>query len=750
MKKYAIKLSLWAVLLVGLTLLFAMSALAEEPLITQIEASPTTLAGPGNVRVSINITNNSDTDGVISVTLYDPNNQVCGSFGSGGTAQLAAGASQSYSGSWNVTQAQLEAGRVTYSAHYTMTDASGRPIIGNKPLAVSIQHNTARPGLKATRSYPSGGVIAGQTVQISYELINVGTLDLTDITIEDPGITSEIVTYPLLKVGEKDTVTYSYIAGTTSQTTQAQISYSFDLNGKIDTKTETDSPRVIDVTIPDLQVTLTADPLLIEPGDQVTFRYTITNRSDLSYEQLRIVDEIMGDLDQNVSLGARETFSGEKTIYVSAATDYQLRVTGLDSAGNPVSFQSNICSVTLAAGDATDDPLTAEYLPVLMTVVAESDRDVIYEEPGEVVFRIAVTNHGETPLNNVAIRTSGKDIKTIAVLEPGQTYELLKRFTVLMAGTYEFTATARDSDDEAQSFTSNAIPIAYHKILPPATPPPTLPPTMPPATVAPTDDLSPFSDNEGQSGGLGSILLYVLLGVLAVILLGVLAMALLGRRKSPQGGHGGQGTVIASLERAPRRDYARAPSARELKRSAKSEPPKRPAPPEPEEAPPQKQPAPMTRAQRPEGAFPGKRPERSAPPVQRPEPTRAKKPLPPPPSENTEVYQRAVLAELPEEAPKVLPDEPPLSAQLSPEDAALLAGSTSQYFLTRKPELNVPPPNKVEREDIDEAEAFARRMRETPVETMPKQQWYDADEDEEEEEEPPVQKAAAGTRRRRK
>ncbi|MDR0896384.1 MAG: hypothetical protein LBN04_00855 [Oscillospiraceae bacterium] len=747
MKKYAIKLSLWAALLVGLTLLFAMSASAEDPIITQIEASPTTLSNPGNVRVSINITNNSDTDGVISVTLYDPNNQVCGSFGSGGTAHLAAGASQSYSGTWGVTQAQLDSGRFGYSVHYTVPGANGQPIIVNKPLAVFIQHNKARAELNSVRSAPGGGVIAGQTVQINYELTNTGTLDLKDITIEDPGITDQTVTYPLLKVGEMVPLSYTYIAGTTSQTTQATISYSYEINGKTETSSKTHDPKVIDVTIPDLQVTLTADPLLIEPGDQVKFHYTITNRSDLSYEQLRIVEAIMGDLDQNVSLGPKETISGDKTIYVSAATDYQLHVTGLDSTGNPVAFQSNVCSVKLAAGAETDDPLTAEYVPVLMTVVVESDRDVIYDEPGEVVFRIAVTNHGEEPLNNVVIRASGKDIQTISVLEAGQTYELLKRFSVLMGGAFEFTATARDSDGQPQSVISNAIPIAYQYIAPPPTmpPPPTNPPPAPP-TAAPTS-ASPFGNNEEEgSGGLGNILLYVLLGVLAVILLSVLAMAFLGRRRPPQADGGRrQSNFSDSLQRTPRRDYARAPSQREMKRTAKSEPQETAQPSaQAEEAPQAERPA---RTERPHAIT---RPERPAP-AKRPEPTRAKRQSAPPPSDNTEVYRRVGLSEAVEEAPvKEIPQkEAPPSPALSEEDAALLSGSTSQYRLSRSSTLRVPPPRTIQPSDIEDAEKFAQHVRETQKPIPVKPQWYDDDDDDEDQAGNPPQ-AAAGSRQRRK
>ena len=100
-------------LTVLLTLLCAVNALADEPIAVEMEVSQTQLTGVGTVRVSINVFNIADDGSTISVTLYDPDKNVCSSFGSGGTANLAPGNGASYSGSWTVTQAQLDAGKIT-------------------------------------------------------------------------------------------------------------------------------------------------------------------------------------------------------------------------------------------------------------------------------------------------------------------------------------------------------------------------------------------------------------------------------------------------------------------------------------------------------------------------------------------------------------------------------------------------------------------------------------------------------------
>ena len=109
--------------LTALMVLFAAVALADDPIVCEMEVSQAVLTGEGTVRVNINVINVSDDGDAISVTLYDPAKNVCASFGSGGTANLAPGSSASYSGSWTVTQEQLNAGKITYIASYKVTDA---------------------------------------------------------------------------------------------------------------------------------------------------------------------------------------------------------------------------------------------------------------------------------------------------------------------------------------------------------------------------------------------------------------------------------------------------------------------------------------------------------------------------------------------------------------------------------------------------------------------------------------------------
>lgn len=78
--------------------------------------------GPEVVNVTINIRNDSDTDAPGPIALYDPSGKRVTDFG---TPTLAAGESADWTGTWSVTQEQLDAGRIVFAIACVMPDESG-------------------------------------------------------------------------------------------------------------------------------------------------------------------------------------------------------------------------------------------------------------------------------------------------------------------------------------------------------------------------------------------------------------------------------------------------------------------------------------------------------------------------------------------------------------------------------------------------------------------------------------------------
>ena len=94
-------------LLFAALMLLASSALAEDPIVCSMEVNPSSLIAPGDVTVTITISNSGDTDMKDPLTLYNPVSQVIEDFGDKGSVTLKAGESKTWTGKWDVNQRTL-------------------------------------------------------------------------------------------------------------------------------------------------------------------------------------------------------------------------------------------------------------------------------------------------------------------------------------------------------------------------------------------------------------------------------------------------------------------------------------------------------------------------------------------------------------------------------------------------------------------------------------------------------------------
>lgn len=544
-------------LTVLLTLLCAVNALADEPIAVEMEVSQTQLTGVGTVRVSINVFNIADDGSTISVTLYDPDKNVCSSFGSGGTANLAPGNGASYSGSWTVTQAQLDAGKITYTASYKVTDADGNVNAVSRPIAKSITYQTATPKLNVERTAPTKAV-EGQTTTVSYLLTNIGTVDVTDIQILDPGLSSEPLTCPLLGVGQSVQLNCDFVMASEPMVTQPTVTYNY-LVGSEEKQNKIDGPaKTIEVATVDVLVQLSAKSLIVNKGDKVELDCTITNKGDVEYTKLSVTDATLGNIESGITLGANKEQKVTKSITVNGSGTYKFTVTALDASGNTVTFASN--ELTIQTTEDIKETLGDDAITPDLEIVVEADREIIYTEPSEIAFLIKVTNFGRLAAENVSITEAGTKVKTIDVIQPNETVTFAKMFTTNVGGQIQFVATTKDSNGQDCQFESNVVKVTY--VAPAPTPTPTPVPTpVPTATPEPTEEpsVSPFVEDEPQGNSTGRVLLYVLAGLLLVILVAVVLLVVADRRRNAPKGNGPRGgreVVIDSMERSSRRNYA--------------------------------------------------------------------------------------------------------------------------------------------------------------------------------------------------
>lgn len=108
------KMMIW--MLVMLCMVLPVFAEESCPLEFQMELSQTQFAEPGEVTVTLSVTNVSGADMPGPMALYYPNGKIIAEFG---TPTLKAGETRTWEGRWTVTEEQLKQGRVIFAIQFT-------------------------------------------------------------------------------------------------------------------------------------------------------------------------------------------------------------------------------------------------------------------------------------------------------------------------------------------------------------------------------------------------------------------------------------------------------------------------------------------------------------------------------------------------------------------------------------------------------------------------------------------------------
>ena len=121
-------------------LLMTCSACTEsmtviEPLDMRVYLSQTEFTGPQEVEVTISVYKHADEDRPGPLSLYWPDGKMIEKFG---TPTLKAGERLEWTGTWLVTQNQLDAGKVRFGVKYTGVNSLGLPVTREGYVAAGI------------------------------------------------------------------------------------------------------------------------------------------------------------------------------------------------------------------------------------------------------------------------------------------------------------------------------------------------------------------------------------------------------------------------------------------------------------------------------------------------------------------------------------------------------------------------------------------------------------------------------------
>ena len=462
-----------ALLIMTLILSVGSLALAEDdPISFTIQVSPDSLTGPGEVNVSLRVSNSGEKDMVDPVTLYDPAGNVVPSFGDGGSYILKSGDSLPWEGVWNVTQAELDAGEFAYTLKYQMQDESGAMVSFQRQALGRVQYAGEHAALSVTRTISPEVVRSSGTATVTYELYNSGNVALKDIRVKEH-ISKNAQTVKTLAAGERTTLKFTSKIGNADLVSNAEITYKAE--GGTKTLTEKVDDATIPLAKPGLEITLSSDTTGVNIGEAAKLIITFTNKGNVSYSNVTVTEAKKGEILTNLSIPAGATVVEEKEFILTEPTTFKVKATLPDNTGETQTLSSKN---ELKLGVYDPDKV------ILLTLNLTVEPETVAKAPANVRFHLTVTNNSNVKAENIAITHGEKPIYTIAALEPGASVTLDRDVTISQAGNYRFTASLKDSLNNTVTFDSETVRIAYAQ-------PTAAPTTAPRIEVTPQASLTP-------------------------------------------------------------------------------------------------------------------------------------------------------------------------------------------------------------------------------------------------------------------
>ncbi|MBR3108768.1 MAG: hypothetical protein IKH30_16530 [Clostridia bacterium] len=525
-----------AIVFMLLILVFSVTALASaadmDTVALTILVSPDKLSAPGEVNVTLNVSNTSGEDMTLPVTLYDPDGSVVASFGDGGSYVLKAGETRAWEGKWNVSQRQLDAGSLSYEVRYHLEDDTGALAEISRQATAKLQYQGERVSLSVNRTIQPPVVRSGGQATVSYELVNNGSVKLSDIRIQE-NISKSPKTVKTLAAGDRTTVTFTSRIGSADLKSNATITYKAEGESKAQTVKIED--EVIAVAKPNLKFELSTLSDAVNVGEKATVVITFINEGNISYSNVSVTDAKVGEMLSGISIPAGETVRFEKQYILTEPVIFKATATLPDNTGETKKLTSNELRIGVYDPDKQ----------LLLTLNLTADQDTVSHVPADVRFHLIVTNNSNIKAEKITISHGKTTIYTIASLEPGASMTLDRDARIPQAGQFRFTATLKDSLNNDVKFESNTIHIAYSQNTP-------APTTVPVVTVAPPEYVtsSPVDPLLTQSR---NVLRYVMLGLMgvfgaALVLFAISSLVRLNRYRKSK-------AAFDHLDLAERRDY---------------------------------------------------------------------------------------------------------------------------------------------------------------------------------------------------
>jgi uncharacterized repeat protein (TIGR01451 family) len=374
---------------------------------------------------------------------------------------LASGTSETCTGSYTATQADVDAGSVTNTATASADDGSTG--VTSAGASATVDASNATSSLSLTKSTSSTGYgKAGDVIDYSYVVTNTGTTTESDIAVDDNLVSSVSCPSSTLAPGVPETCTGSYTA------TQADVDAGSVTNSATASGT---NPQGVGIGSNSSSVTVDASDATSSlsltksttstgygaAGDTIDYEYVVTNTGTTTESDIAVSDNLVPSVicpSSTLAPGVPETCTGSYQVTQANVDAGSVTNTATASAIAPPdasAVTSNPSSVTVDASNATSSLSLTKSTP-----------STGYGKVGDTIaYKYVVTNTGTTTESGIAV--DDNLISSVScpssTLAPGAPETCTATYTVSQAnvdaGSVTNTATASGTNPYGVGIGSN-------------------------------------------------------------------------------------------------------------------------------------------------------------------------------------------------------------------------------------------------------------------------------------------------------
>ncbi|QIL41204.1 DUF11 domain-containing protein [Pedobacter sp. HDW13] len=425
-------------------------------------------------------------------------------------SKLDVGESWTYTASYTITQADVDAGKVSNTAVVnakdpagnTVTDNSGTTSTNDDPTVTPIVQNGKVSLVKTvTSTTPAGGYKLDDVIAYQFVAKNEGNVTLDNVIMTDNlvGVTpvyasGDANSNSKLDVGESWTYTASYTI-TQTDVDAGKVSNTAVVNAKdpagntvtdnSGTTSTSDGPTVTPIT-QDGKVSLVKSVTSATPaggyklGDVIAYRFVAKNEGNVTLDNVTMTDNLAGvtpvyasgDANSNSKLDVGESWTYTAS-YTITQTDVDAGkvsntavVNAKDPAGNTVTDNSG---TTSTSDDPTETSITQDGKVSLVKSVTSATPAGGYKLGDVIAYRFVAKNEGNVTLDNVALTDNisgvvpayqSGDANNNSKLDVGESWTYTASYTITQtdvdAGKVSNTAVVNAKDPAGNTVTDNS------------------------------------------------------------------------------------------------------------------------------------------------------------------------------------------------------------------------------------------------------------------------------------------------------